>query len=119
MRNVTFELQLTEADQGTLEFLSLAADKIARLLYPDDRLNSKRAEALLKLMTEQALTASNGTLSSSQDVRKRLQAEVGRAALELFGEAERRQLFSAVYPAVAGDNYAHKLLSDMCAARSD
>ncbi|MNE67297.1 hypothetical protein D3C80_1628950 [compost metagenome] len=114
MRHVTFELQLTEADQGTLEFLSLTAGKIARLLFPDDVLDADRAEALLKLITEQAMSPKNGRLSSSQKVKERLHAELGRAALELFGEEERRQLFRAVYPAVAGDNYAHKLLSDMC-----
>lgn len=114
MRNVTFDLQLTEADKGTLEFLSLTAGKIARLLYPEDLLNAERAEVLIRLMTDQALSAEHGKLSSSQAVKGRLYAELGRAALELFGETERRKLFSAVYPAVAGDNYAHKLLSDMC-----
>lgn len=114
MRHVTFELQLTEADQGTLEFLSLTAGKIARLIYPDDRLDADRAEALLKRITEQPLSTQIGRLSSSHEVKQRLHAELGRAALELLGEEERKQLFRAVYPVVAGDNHAHKLLSHMC-----
>ncbi|OWJ98217.1 hypothetical protein B6S59_01170 [Pseudomonas sp. A46] len=114
MRNATIELQLTEADKGTLELLSLIAGKVARVLYPDDRLGSERAEMLITSMIDQALRGEKGTLSSSREVRERLHAELGRAALAQFGEKERRQLFSAVYPAVAGDNYAHKLLSDLC-----
>lgn len=119
MRNVTFELQLTEADKGTLQFLSLTAGKLARLLYPGDTLNSERAEALLRTIATQALAPKHGALSRSQEVKERLLTELGRAALQLFGDVERQKLFSAVHPAVAGDNYAHKVLNDMCSTQNE
>lgn len=119
MRQVTFELQLTEADQGTLEFLSLTAGKIARLICSGDTLEAHRAEALLKRIAVQAMSTQVGRLSSRQEVEERLHAELGRAALELLGEEERKQLFRAVYPVVAGDNHAHKLLSHMCSKQME
>ncbi|MCY1463184.1 hypothetical protein D9M71_810430 [compost metagenome] len=67
----------------------------------------------------QAVSTQIGRLSSTQEVKERLHAELGRAALGLLGEEERSQLFRAVYPAVAGDNYAHKLLSHMCSKQPE
>ncbi|QEY63081.1 hypothetical protein FXN65_13775 [Metapseudomonas lalkuanensis] len=114
MKNATIELQLTEGDKLTLELLSLVAGRVARVLYPNDRLGSERAEALITSMVEQALRGSKGALSSSREVKERLHAELGRAALTQLGDQERQHLFAAVYPAVAGDNYAHKVLSELC-----
>lgn len=115
MRRIQLSLELTEADQGSLLFLGLQARGVSQLLYPGDEVNAQRAAELIEQLAAQLMHPPESRLVAERAlVRRRLYAELGRAALFSADRAERERLFSAVYPIVAGDNFAHKCLTELC-----
>ncbi|MDT4873567.1 hypothetical protein FQZ97_1088200 [compost metagenome] len=88
---------------------------MGQLLYPGDELNPRRAAELLEHLAVQLMQPTESRLLAERaQVVRRLYVELGRAALLSADRTGREQLFGAVYPIVAGDNYAHKCLTELC-----